>query len=309
MDELCHVKCNLCDADDYAILPVKSIRSSTNKKIKMVICKKCGLIYLNPRWTDARYSEFYKKEYRDLVDISTRFSQQQKLLQQMQLRGSRCVSFCHEFIGPDARILEVGCSNGGILRVFQLAGYRNLFGVEPNLAESQFARNELGLNVVSGMLGDANFEPESFDLVLLVGSIDHFQNPFNYLQSLHKLTRPEGYLFVDSYDTLQRFKKGAASGKMDHCYYFTAKTLHSLLAKTGWDTIKFERTCKFVPPFKSYDSFNKVSDMVVRFLAHKSEISVSMPNATKTIRKATFYLRFGNSRFIQLLRKVLFGLS
>ena len=308
MSELCNVKCNLCGANDYLRLPVKNIRANTHKKIKLVICNNCGLLYLNPRWTNARYVQFYQKEYRDLVGIPIDVLHQRELLQQMQLRGSRCLSFCHEFIGPNSKVLEVGCSNGGILRAFQFAGYKKLFGVEPNVAESQFARDNLGLRVVTGMLEDANFEPESFDLILIVASIDHFQDPLNYLQQMHKLSLPGGYLFVDAYDTLQLLKIGRLFVKMDHCYYFTAATLNRLLAKAGWETIKFERVPKFAPPQSLHGSPLNNFNVGIRFLLRKAEskIPVLTPNGEEIVRKVLFYTKRNNSAFTRLFRKLLY---
>ena len=275
-NELYSVRCNLCGADDYINLPARNIRGDVHDEVRVVVCKRCGLMYLNPRWTDTQYWEFYKKEYRDSVGISSDLHDMWKLLRAMQLRGSRCLSFCRDFVGPSERVLEVGCSNGGILRAFQLAGYSNLVGVEPNISESQFAREMLGFQIDTGTLEDTDYEPASFDLILIVGSIDHFQDPLKYLQLLHRLGSPRSYLFVDSYNTLQCMRNGRFFPKVDHCYYFTSGTLYSLLAKAGWEVVKFERKSQFVHPLDFYNFSDRNSNVGMSFLARK-ETDLEIP--------------------------------
>ncbi|WJW75952.1 class I SAM-dependent methyltransferase [Thiohalobacter sp. IOR34] len=55
--ELEEVPCNLCGADD----PITVAHTDKyNLPVRTVICKQCGLIYLNPRPTLSSYSNFYE---------------------------------------------------------------------------------------------------------------------------------------------------------------------------------------------------------------------------------------------------------
>lgn len=93
----------------------------------------------------------------------------------------------------------------------------------------------------------------------------------------------------------------------DHCYCFTAVTLYCLLAKAGWETVKFERVPKFAQP-QSLRSFPVNNFNVgIRFLVRKveSKIPVLTPKGKEIIRKAAFYTRWNNSAFTQLFRKIL----
>jgi len=202
------VKYNLCGADDYQVLPTAEIRFSTGQGERLVVCRQCGLVYLNPRWTEASYRDFYQAEYREGVRdpaaaTLSKAERQQRLLCDIQQRGAHVVEFRRDFVCPNDRVLEMGCSNGDILRSFQLADYADLMGVKPNPAESQFAREALELNVITG---DAHFQSESFALILIVASIVHFLDPLSYLCEMRKLCKPAGYLYVNTADQIEYTK-------------------------------------------------------------------------------------------------------
>ena len=296
-----HVKCNLCGRDDYTVLGIKKIRSNTHKQVNVVVCKQCGLIYLNPRWTCDTYQQFYKDQYRKSVGSKSDLSTQWKRYQKAKLRGSRWLSFCHDFIGTGTKVLDIGCSNGGILQIFKYAGY-NVTGVEPGLAESQFGREVLKLNIFTGALEDAEFDEESFDLILIIASIDHLLDPLDTLKRLLKLCKPGGYLFIDTYDSFRLLSEGTFFPKMDHCYYFTGDTIHSLVSTAGWEIVKFERFSKFSQPFDFSNISNRYKDVVISVLARKSEVQIPTrwPDGKQIIGRISFSLRWYNRLFVKV---------
>lgn len=54
------VVCAICGADDYKLI---SNKGQFGLPLQVVLCKKCGLGYLNPRWNREGYLNFYKSEY------------------------------------------------------------------------------------------------------------------------------------------------------------------------------------------------------------------------------------------------------
>jgi SAM-dependent methyltransferase len=256
---------------------------------------------LNPRWTEASYHDFYKSEYRKITTLPkleiSEFEQQWELVRGVQLRGSQVQEFCHSFIKPTDKVLEIGCSNGGILRSFQLAGYKNLFGVEPNVTESYFARESLGLNVFTGVLEDVHLSERDIDLILIVATIDHFLDPFGYLKNLRCLTRSGGYLYVDTADALEWIRCGLFIPKMDHAYYFTAEVMHSMLRRAGWEIVKFEAYNPFAYSINSRENWKRFDRVGIRFLARRcdSELLVPQIDVSTTLRQVMAAFRFQNS--------------
>ena len=54
------VPCNLCESQDYIKV---SEKGRFGLPTNVVICKKCGLGYLNPRWDSESYLKFYLEDY------------------------------------------------------------------------------------------------------------------------------------------------------------------------------------------------------------------------------------------------------
>ena len=60
-----HVNCDLCCADDiqpFAVLPADAGWSGQPGEFTLVRCQNCGLLYINPRPTQAALVEYYTEE-------------------------------------------------------------------------------------------------------------------------------------------------------------------------------------------------------------------------------------------------------
>ena len=58
LEEVEHVSCNLCGSDESSTV---ATRDKYKLPLKTVICRQCGLLYLNPRPTAAIYRKFYEQ--------------------------------------------------------------------------------------------------------------------------------------------------------------------------------------------------------------------------------------------------------
>ena len=97
-----------------------------------------------------------------------------------------------------ARVLEVGCGNGGTLAWLRESGRAGwLAGVEMSSTAAEKARSRIDLL----REGDVNricseFAPASFDLILCLDVLEHLVDPWTTLGRLQALLRPEGELIV-----------------------------------------------------------------------------------------------------------------
>lgn len=72
------------------------------------------------------------------------------------------------------KILEVGCNVGAQLAMLQKQGYRNLYGIEINVAAAASARRALPeANILVGSAFDLPFRDNYFDLVFTSGVLIH----------------------------------------------------------------------------------------------------------------------------------------
>jgi 2-polyprenyl-3-methyl-5-hydroxy-6-metoxy-1,4-benzoquinol methylase len=92
------------------------------------------------------------------------------------------------------RLLDVGCSSGAFLEAAQGMGIAAR-GVEPAPSAAASAR-EKGLDVVTGTLDRAGFEPGSFDAVTLFEVIEHLQDPLSLARDVLRVLRPGGIWLI-----------------------------------------------------------------------------------------------------------------
>lgn len=201
-----------------------------------VICRRCCLIYLGERWPDEVYANFYEREYR-IVD-AMKASPEERYARQLA-RAGRIIDFCGAYLpGGGGAVLDVGASTGGLLQSIIRATGCTGIGIEPSVEESEFARTR-GIDVRAGTLATIDFPPGSFDLVLLVSTIDHMFDPFGELRRIRALLKPEGYLFISIGDFVELAKYRPDPAQLDHLTYYTSATLRDLVQRVGFQTARW----------------------------------------------------------------------
>jgi SAM-dependent methyltransferase len=100
-------------------------------------------------------------------------------------------------VRPPGRMLDVGCGAGHFLYRARQAGW-DVIGQDIALHSVDFARRTYGLDVASEPLDDVirRLQPGSFDLITLVGVIEHIAEPVDFLRALRPLLSPRGALFM-----------------------------------------------------------------------------------------------------------------
>ncbi|MBY0438232.1 MAG: class I SAM-dependent methyltransferase [Burkholderiales bacterium] len=94
----------------------------------------------------------------------------------------------------ELRLLDVGCSSGAFLQAARMLQVPAR-GVEPAPSAAAGARAS-GLDVVTGTLESAAFEPGSFDAVTLFEVIEHLQDPLSLAHDVFRVLRPGGIWLI-----------------------------------------------------------------------------------------------------------------
>lgn len=128
------VKCPLCGTNKFSSPLVK--KGMLDIEISPVICKKCGLIQLSPRWNKKRYDQFYEKEYDTYFSRSGNSSTENK---PYQLIASRLSSL----ISGSPSILDIGSGMGtGLKELGKQLKTKKLFSIEPSKKAKKFMRKK-----------------------------------------------------------------------------------------------------------------------------------------------------------------------
>lgn len=210
---------------------------------RLVQCRRCGLIYQNPRPVDM--SPYYEGHY-----LPFEHRARPKLLPRQQsapeeaaigAAGGYYQLLKQATDKRSGRILDVGCATGDFLVAMQVAGW-NVAGCDLDAGAIGQAKERLPSQsdqLIAGTLQDAAFPAESFDVITLWHSIEHLPDPLGTLREVRRILRPDGLLIVQTPAWLSlesQLWKGFWSG-FDcprHLVIFSSRTLTRALDCTGF---------------------------------------------------------------------------
>ena len=232
------VVCDFCGADQTSILySGTDLDEPILKDSAIVRCAQCGLMYLNPRPSEAEIGFFYPPDYRnyqgaieDEKFAIMRWMRNKKMAQRREK--------IEKYSGlTSGRILDVGCSTGLFLNEMQKSGW-SAQGIEPTPSAAQYAKNRFHLEIFQGFLAEADYEPASFDVITFWDVLEHSFSPRRDLQKTAQLLRPGGLVAINvpNWHSPDRMLFGPNWIGLDpprHLYIFTRKTLTLLLKQAG----------------------------------------------------------------------------
>ncbi|RIK70997.1 MAG: class I SAM-dependent methyltransferase [Planctomycetota bacterium] len=198
---LVHQPCCLCgieNAEPVAVGEDFEYRTSPDSFVAMR-CRSCGLIYLNPRPAADSIDQIYPPNYHAFDFTAENFGLAHRIRSRLEAR--RLLSYCKR-LDPAARILDIGCGDGfhlKLLKEFGQPGWR-LEGVDASPRAVAAARRS-GLSVHLGDVETAGLDPDSYDLVLLIATIEHVEDPLSVLRAAARLLRPGGRVVVATDNT------------------------------------------------------------------------------------------------------------
>lgn len=234
------VACNICGNTDVKIIVRKSVN---NLKANTVMCKRCSLVYINPRMTEGDYDEYYMTHYRvDRAAIKNKeyVNDLEKNFQNARRFGKAIIKYMGEFV-HDGLTVDVGSSTGGILYgMREMKNGLELLGIEPSVDESNYA-NQKGVKTTRGL-----FEQIDIDLknkvsnILCVQSLNHLLDPKKFMDWSHEALKDGGHIFLAVKNwrhQVRRMGKLSSGVQIDHVYMFTPETLKLLCLASGFEVV------------------------------------------------------------------------
>lgn len=222
------MNCGLCgSARNVALLTVGSDR--------LVKCGDCGLIYTDSfeEGVTSYAGDYYFASKNQYVNRWDEFCAKFELLLDKIIRFKR-----------GGHILDVGAGVGTLLSVAARRGFI-VQGVEVSEWASAFAREEKGLDVLTGTLEDARLETEAFDVVVINHVLEHVVNPQALLAEVRRILKNDGLLVIgvpniSSIMAVLRGGKWQYLRPKEHIWHFTPGTLKRLATEAGFAELYFE---------------------------------------------------------------------
>jgi SAM-dependent methyltransferase len=143
------------------------------------------------------------------------------------------------------RILDVGCATGGLLSVFKQRGFANVLGADPSPACAAAARKLHGIEVRAATLAELSGWSERFDLVCMLGVLEHLRDVAPAVRTVARLMKPRGlfYAAVPDVEGLVEARNAPYQQfSMEHVNFFSRRSLDRLMASCGFAVASHWRT-------------------------------------------------------------------
>jgi 2-polyprenyl-3-methyl-5-hydroxy-6-metoxy-1,4-benzoquinol methylase len=285
--ELISPSCNLCGSDESEVVDGSNGRLAQG--LKIVRCRECGHIFLNPRIKDTRHihsttldylKNCYLKEYTRLGCLA----------REKVFLAAAIYKFYLPFleeISPfrrENRLLDYGCAMGLFLMAARQDGW-GCFGLEMSPLLALYGESNFPLKIRSGLLEESEYSSGTFDAVTMIEVLEHLFDPTAALRKTHGILREGGVLLLTTpnYNSLERFlaEKDWESCVSDHQHYFTPETLEGLLQKTHFRIFKLHTSAVDLHEYNRRFGYERVKEAVEKY----------------GVTSANLNLRFGASLF------------
>jgi 2-polyprenyl-3-methyl-5-hydroxy-6-metoxy-1,4-benzoquinol methylase len=232
--------CNLCGTSEFVVL---THRDRYGYPAQAHACRRCGLVFLNPRMTAEAYGRFYDGIYRPLVSaFHGRLIDAQTIQDEQREYAVERAEFIRPFLAKAGgrTLLDIGGSTGVVAN--HIAAEFGLDGtlIDPAPLEVEHARR-VGLETIAGLVEEHDFGSRLFDVVIICQTVDHLLDVAGTLARVRQLLAKHGILFIDIVDFRAQYLRNWSvedAVKIDHPYYLTEPTMTAYLRTSGFEVLR-----------------------------------------------------------------------
>ena len=283
--------CDACGGDEFRELFYK--KSERGEVFRLVSCRSCGLVQVNPQPDAAAVAPYYSSDYftrrtdRGYADyFSEAVRKSINAVYEMNLRDLGFFTFEKEARAKFAslRSLDAGCAAGYFVDFMRSRGWE-ASGVEVSPDAARYGKDELGLNIlVDDFLTTGELAPESFELVSFWASLEHMHSPRRVLKRAFELLRPGGRLLLSTcrYGILARARgiNWRYMNVPEHLYFFSKSGLLRMARSVGFQDAKWITYGSGLTTRKdasrAYRIAKKIADPLVKILGQGDMIALSL---------------------------------
>lgn len=267
--------CSVCGAHSMGSFKRLYDFGRFSQRQTVSVCKNCGTVCLNPRWDERKYEEYYQSQYYGEYQLRIIDKGYDDIKDSS--RGIKIFNDLREYLDKDAKIIEIGCGEGGNLIVFQKDGFKNLTGLEPSLDCCRKLQKFSNINCINETLASyvLNFNASRrFDCIILSHMLEHFVEPEKALEMISSIMETQGvlYILVPNFYGSEPYSQFT----IPHTFYFSKASLEILLNNSGFIVDKY-----FESPV------NEIA-LVARKSSRKP---IPITNNVSEYKRVLFYLR------------------
>ena len=236
--------CPVCAATSAAPLfyqrfaPIEGV--SILDGYRVVTCGRCGMAYADDiprqREFDNYYRDLSKYEYHQRAGEESEFD---------RVRMDIIANVVEPLIErKSARILDIGCATGRLLYLLAGRGFTHVLGVDPSPGCVEAAQRLYRVDVRRGHLGALPEFGQNFDVVILVGVLEHIEALGDAMKSVRSILTKGAIVYVEVPDALQFSRWPNAPFQdfsIEHINFFSPVSLSNLFAVHGLEPAFLEQ--------------------------------------------------------------------
>lgn len=258
------IACPLCHGrDEELVLACRP--ASLAVRCCLVRCRRCRMVYLNPRPNEASIGQLYPQGYecyqlprrprrwgaetrehlRQLV-MALRYSTP---VPRIGVRQTLLAALAAPWFGPSAqsmtalpfrgsgRLLDYGCGSGWYAYRMKQLGW-DVTAMDFSAHAVAQVRRRFGIRALAGTLPHPQVRPASFDVITMGAVLEHVHDPHEVIAAAAEALRPGGYLAISVPNFAgwgrRHFRQHWWGLQLPHhLLHFTPDTLRRLLASHG----------------------------------------------------------------------------
>jgi SAM-dependent methyltransferase len=279
------VACCVCEATTHSSVEGIGVdfEYRTSKDVHTARrCDGCGVVFLSPRPQRSEFERIYPSNYHSLDFSAEGYGFVHRI--RSRLEANRLLRYC-KGAPPGARILDVGCGDGFHLDLLRRFGDPSwtLEGMDVDERAIEGARQR-GLHVQVSSIEQAELEPEHYDVIYAIQTIEHLGHPDQAFRNVYRALKPSGRFVVvtDNTDTLDfslfRDRHWGGYHFPRHWYLFNKRALAKLATRSGFEVRSIDTIVSPVNwVYSIHNSLvdRRAPDWAVSFFTLKSPLSLA----------------------------------
>lgn len=195
---------------------------------QLVRCRTCGLVRSTPTVNPAELYTLYSK---------SRLTYDEEI-ENLVVSYKRALEPVLHTLPRSAKLLEVGCGNGFMVKTLSDIGYTGTYGIEPSSDAVKKAPRSVRRYIKQSILKPGIFAEESFDFIFFFQTLDHIPDPNGFLKECYRLLKKGGYIlaFNHNIDSIGAKLLGENSPIIDieHTFLYSPSSISILFKKNGF---------------------------------------------------------------------------
>jgi len=203
-------------------------------KYILVRCPSCSLVWLRNAPEPAEMHRHYSSAYDRLIAAAGdnspgRWRDRNEALTPYKRSGA---------------LLDLGCSSGAFLQTV-CRGEWELFGIEMSEESADLAKTRVGATIFNGDILEAEFAPNSFDVITCFDVFEHLYEPRKVIARVAQWLKPGGifYILVPNIDSAEARVFGTYWHGLElprHLFHYSPASLRHLAESVGLMTVSLE---------------------------------------------------------------------